>query len=255
MKISEVLEKLYTDFPAELACEWDNTGLLVGGGDADVTGIFVALDATTEVIEEAKAAGANLIITHHPLIFKGLKKITADDFLGGRIVMLLKNGMSCIAMHTNFDVAKMAELVAEKFPYKSWESLDEEGIGSIGELDMSDSSICVCELAELVKEEFSLEGVNVFGDVKRAVKKLAIVPGSGHSDIDIAALKGADCLLTGDISHHEGIDAVEKGICVIDAGHYGLEQVFIPYMEEYCKKNFADVNTEAMRIEIPITLV
>ena len=144
-------------------------------------------------------------------------------------------------MHTNFDVAVMADLSAERILLQQPETLDvtliedgrELGIGKVG---MLSHKMTVEEVAEFVKEKFELPDVKVFGDLHKVVQRAAISPGSGKSEIKPALLKHAEVLITGDIDHHDGIDAVAQGLCIIDAGHYGLEHIFIPFMKEYLEK-------------------
>lgn len=112
-----------------------------------------------------------------------------------------------------------------------------EGIGQVGILDKTSS---LAELCDKVKEAFSLEQVLLFGETERVVDKIAISPGSGKSMIDHAIAAGAQCLITGDIGHHEGIDALESGLAIIDASHYGLEKIFLEYMYGYLKDYMPD---------------
>lgn len=228
--VKELLEDLNKSFPLSLASEWDNSGIQVGNMQDEVKGIYVALDPTSEVINAAIKDGCNVLLTHHPLLFNQPKQVTNENYIGRRVLKLLNNRVSCISMHTNFDVAVMGPLVAERFPYKSVDALDEEGIGTIGVLS---APMQLKALANHTKTVFGLPFVNYYGNPGLTINKVAIVPGSGHDDIDIAKAKGADVLITGDISHHQGLDALEKGLCVIDAGHYGLEYVFTEYMADY----------------------
>lgn len=97
------------------------------------------------------------------------------------------------------------------------------------------------EVAARTAEVFEVENVRYYGDPDEMIVTCAILPGSGHGEIDLAAKCGADVIITGDISHHDGIDAVEKGIAVIDAGHYGVEKIFIPYMKEYLEREMPEI--------------
>lgn len=241
MQCEEILNLLEKVAPKHFACEWDNVGLLVGDKKKEVRRIYLALDATDEVIEDAVLKQADLLLTHHPLIFSGQKQVVEDNFIGRRILKLIKNDISYCAMHTNFDVAVMADLSSERILLQQPETLDvtliedgrELGIGKVG---MLSHKMTVEEVAEFVKEKFELPDVKVFGDLHKVVQRAAISPGSGKSEIKPALLKHAEVLITGDIDHHDGIDAVAQGLCIIDAGHYGLEHIFIPFMKEYLEK-------------------
>ena len=111
------------------------------------------------------------------------------------------------------------------------------------------------DCCERVKERFELESVRVFGDLDRSVKKIAICPGSGKSVIDVAISKGADVLLTGDIGHHEGIDAVARGLAVIDAGHYGLESAFIKDMSAWLSEQLPEVTVTGAKRQSPFSVI
>ena len=250
MKCSEIMECLEELSPKSFAESWDNVGLLCGRKEKEVNCIYIALDATGEVIDAAIAANADMLITHHPMIFKPLKQIHSDDFIGNRILKLAEHGIAYYAMHTNFDVMGMADAVADELNLQDRKVLmgtyeDEiakEGIGRIGALPQTMS---LAECAQYVKKSCQIEHVKVFGNPADTMIMAAVCPGAGKSSIEDAIRQGADVLITGDIDHHEGIDAVERGLAIIDAGHYGLEKIFVPYMLEYCKRKFGNMKVYA----------
>ena len=260
MEGRKVIRILEEQSPPSYAYDWDNVGLLAGDIDREIHKIYIALDATDETVEEAVNVGADLLLTHHPLIFKGIRRVVADDFIGRRLIRLIKNDIAYYAMHTNFDVKGMAELSAAMLGLESPEVLDvsvvssdkEEGIGRVGKFRKPmDLKSC----AGLVKEVFSLEQVKIFGDPENMLKVAAVSPGSGKSEIGNAIAKGADVLITGDIDHHDGIDAVARGLCIIDAGHYGLEHIFIKYMKAYLEKHCAGVEITAQQLRFPFWVI
>lgn len=246
MKLKQIMQMLEELCPASFAMSWDNVGLLVGRSDKEVHTIALALDATSEVIAQAKSYGADLLLTHHPLLFSGIKKITDSDYLGKRILDLIGSDLCCYAMHTNFDVLGMADAAADMLHLSDREVLEVtyeddisvEGIGRVGTLL---EPVKLSELAGKVAEVFEIEHVRYYGDPDQLMVTCAILPGSGKGEIDLAVKAGADVYITGDISHHDGIDAVEKGIAVIDAGHYGVEKIFIPYMKEYLEREVPEI--------------
>lgn len=241
MHCADVIRKLEELSPLSYAESWDNPGLLAGRTDKEIKKIYIAVDATTEVVAEAESAGADMLLTHHPLIFKGIKKVNSEDFIGRRILKLLQADICYYAMHTNFDVMGMADAAADELKLQNREVLDitfeddiaKEGFGRLGDLPYP---MTVDECAAYVKERFHLQAVKVFGQGSQKLVRAAISPGSGKSMIAPAIGKGAEVLITGDIDHHEGIDAVEQGLAIIDAGHYGLEKIFVPYLQEYLKR-------------------
>lgn len=260
MECKKVIEILEKQSPKSYACDWDNVGLLVGREDKEIQKIYIALDATDEAIEEAIANGADMLLTHHPMIFKGMKRVTQEDFIGRRIIRLIQNDMVYYAMHTNFDVMGMADLAADYLGISDTRVLEitsvsktgEEGIGRYGSLK---KEMTVRECCEEVKQAFSLENVKVFGDLERKVKTAAISPGSGKSVISNALQAGVDVLITGDIDHHEGIDAVAQNMTVIDAGHYGVEHIFIPYMEQYLKREAKELEIAVQPLTFPFQII
>jgi dinuclear metal center YbgI/SA1388 family protein len=234
----ELLERLS---PPSYACSWDNVGLLVGRREQQVHKIVVGLDATEELIAYAIEQEADMIITHHPMIFSSMKQINGDDFIGRKILSLAEHGIAYYAMHTNFDIkGSMADLAAERLELQQTKPLEvtvetETGAEGIGRVGFYREEVSLETLANKVKEAFDLEHVLVYGKKDISVHRLAVSPGSGKSVIGEAVKAGADVLITGDIGHHDGLDAMEQGLCIIDAGHYGLEHIFIDYIKEYLK--------------------
>ena len=238
MLCKEIVQVIEAAYPREAALDFDNVGLLAGRTEKEVERVYIALDATDAVIDRAIEAGADMLITHHPLIFSPLKKVTDEDFVSRRVVKLIQNDISYYAMHTNYDVLGMAELAEKILGIRDSEVLDitmekdgkQEGIGRIGKLEkpMTLEECCV-----YVKHKLNLGSLKVFGDMQAEVSRLAISPGSGKTAIAAAIAKGADVLVTGDIGHHDGLDAVEQGLAVIDAGHYGTEYIFIDDMRRF----------------------
>lgn len=238
MKCYDVIDKLSILSPLHFAQTWDNVGLLVGRKDREIEKVFIALDATDAAIEACIFSGAQMLLTHHPLIFSPLKHLTTDDFIGRRIYRLIEHDICYYAMHTNFDIMGMADCAADELKLRNRDVLQityeddisKEGFGRIGRLP---GMMSLAECAEYVKRVFQIPNVKIFGDLESVVETAAILPGSGKSAIDEAIYKGADVLITGDVDHHSGIDAVAKGLAIIDAGHYGVEKIFLPYMKEY----------------------
>lgn len=260
MKCSEVIACLEKVAPRCFAEKWDNVGLLAGREDKEVNKILLALDPTSDVVNEAAAWGADLLITHHPLIFSGIKSVTTSDFIGKRVFNLIFQDICYYAMHTNFDVMGMADAVADQLELEKCQVLDvtfqdeisKEGIGRIGELSRTMS---LEECAKHVKERCKLSSVKVFGDPDKLIDMVALIPGSGKSYIDLAIAKGAQAVITGDIDHHNGLDAVERDLAVIDAGHYGLEKIFAAYMEEVLRRELPNIQIKKATEKNPFWMV
>ena len=189
--------------PLELAESWDNPGLLVDCG-REVSRVLVTLDITPEVVEEAAAGGCELIVSHHPVIFSPLKKLTPRDVS----FQLVQKGISAICMHTNLDAAEggVNEVLAGVFGMRDWEVFA-DGCGRVGEVD----PITVPELAR--KAQAVLGG---------RCNRPRSGPAVQVKFADALAV-GADCLLTGEANHHAAIDAVRLGLSLVAAGHYATE--------------------------------
>lgn len=244
---SDIIKELDRLAPPSYACDWDNPGLLAGRGQKEVKRVLVALDVTTEVVEQAIREEVDMIITHHPLVFRALKKINDQNFISKRIVRLLQADISYFAMHTNFDCAPgcMADLAAERIglidgkPLEVTGEINAEPIG-IGKVGYLKEAMTVTEIAELVKKAFGLPFVLVYGEkqVPGKISHVAVSPGAGGSMVEHGLAAGAEVLITGDIGHHDAQDAAENHMLIIDAGHYGLEHIFISYMKNYLEGKF-----------------
>lgn len=250
-----IIEETY---PKHAALDWDNVGLLVGRTEKEVKKIYIALDATDESIEAAVSCGADMLLTHHPMIFSPMKKITDEHFIGSRVVKLLQHDISYYAMHTNYDVLGMAELSGKMMGMQNEVALEvtneeqKQGVGRVGDLQ---KEMTLKECCEFVKDTFGVSAVRLFGEKDKMIRKAAICPGSGKHMAGLALQKGAEVLITGDIDHHEGIDAVAQGLAIIDAGHYGLEAIFIQDMASYLEQYLDDVEIVTEMQKNPFEMV
>lgn len=263
MKCGEIIEILEEMSPKTYACNWDNVGLLVGRRDKEISRIVVALDASWQVVNAAVRQQADMLITHHPMIFSSVKQINEDNFTTDKILTLAENGISYYAMHTNFDtVGGMGELAAgpeylnlsESTPL-IFESDEIEGMGRGGFLP---KPMTGREAAEYVKEKFGLSFVMLYQDEslsERTFDKIAVLPGSGKSEMAEIKRLGYELYLTGDYGHHPGIDAIDMGMTVIDATHYGLEHIFISYIADYLRERCDKVEITELDAGCPFQVV
>lgn len=242
MLCRELIEKLEELAPKHLACDWDNPGFLAGRGDKEIKKVLIALDATDRVVEQAVREQADLLLTHHPLIFRALKQVNDTNFISRRIVTLLQANISYVAMHTNFDAAPgcMADLAAARLGLQNGQPLEVTGevngiLAGIGKTGQLTEALSLDALAAKVKQAFDLPFILAYGSdaVGETVSRVAVSPGAGGSMIRYALEQNAEVLITGDIGHHDAIDAAAQGMAILDAGHYGLEHIFIPFMAEY----------------------
>ena len=254
MNGNEFFACLQKHFPNEAAVSWDNVGLLCGRKNKEINTVFIALDATSDVIKEAVRVKADVLLTHHPLIFSGIKRVTEGDFLGERLVTLMENRISCYAMHTNYDIKRMADIVAERMELENLVVLEpttpdlNEGIGYTGDLK---EPMSLKAYALKLKEWFDIPDVRVYGDLEQTIHRVSVCPGSAKGMEGFALAQESEVLIGGDFGHHEGIDCLEKGISVIDAGHYGLEHVFIKDMEMFIQSHFPEIKIYVEEIHYP----
>ncbi|MFR3792484.1 MAG: Nif3-like dinuclear metal center hexameric protein [Blautia massiliensis (ex Durand et al. 2017)] len=214
--VQEILRELKAFAPTELACNWDNVGLLVDAG-RPVSRVLTALDITADVVREAAAQSCELIVSHHPVIFDPLKRIAADDVPA----LLLQNGISAICMHTNLDAAPggVNDTLADTLGMaREGRREFADGCGRIGTVPATTAT----ELARFCAATLH-SGVK-YVDSPRPVTCLAEVSGAGGSYLQQAIDEGADCLVTGEAAHHIALLAKQKGVGLVVAGHWGTEQ-------------------------------
>lgn len=246
-KTAEIFEYLNGIAPVTLKMDFDNVGLLVGDAGSDVKSCLIALDITDDVIKEAIKSGAQLIVSHHPIIFGALKSVTADDIVGRKIIALIANGISAICMHTNLDIAQGgvndALIASLGVTPETWlEACGSDtdghavGCGRVGELD---EAVSLDEFLALCKSRLNANGIR-YHDAGRPVKKLAVMGGAGGSSLIDAVNTGCDTYLTADIKYNTFLDAKELGINLIDADHFCTENVIVPVLAERLSERFAD---------------
>ena len=260
MKVRELTAWLEKKYPARMAEDWDNVGLLVGDDEAETKHVFLALDLTEQTLEEAREAGADMIITHHPMIFHGMKRINNHDFTGRRVLALIRGGIQYYAMHTNYDILGMAELSADYLELTDREVLSvtadtEEGREGLGRVGMLPGAMTLLECGEFVRKAFRLSDVRVYGDPETVVQKAAVCTGSGKSLLEDVLRSGAQVYITGDIDHHTGLDMAAQGLTVVDAGHYGTEYIFMDAMKKVLKVQFPELKVSCARVRRPYTLI
>lgn len=222
--VGQVLNFLNTIAPMNTAESYDNVGLLTGDASAAVTGIAACLDITDEIINEAAAKNANLIVSHHPVIFHPLKRVIK----GTPVYSLVMNDISAIAIHTNFDMceAGVNDALVELLGWESSGVLEQVhpnglGIGAVVDLPLGFTAKA---LAEHCKKSLDLESVKYCEGEEHAITRVAVCSGSGGDLLQTAKSLGCQALLTGDVKHSVWIEAHNSGMALIDAGHYGTEK-------------------------------
>ena len=246
MKVRDIVKVMEGFAPLSIQEDWDNSGLCIGSPDDDVTSVLLGLDCTPELVDEAMECGADMIITHHPLIFSGLKKISPDNQTGAAVIKAVRAGISIYAAHTNADkvLAGVSGAMAARLGLENVRILDEDGegtgLGVVGDLP---EPLTAEEAVKLVKEKFGLKMVRASRPVSGPVSRVAMCGGSGGSLIPAARKSGAQLYLTGDISYHNFFTS--DGFMLMDVGHYESEIEILDILFSLLRKNFP---TFAVRI-------
>ena len=255
MRLKKIIKQLEGKFPLELAEEWDNVGLLLDSTRREIKSIMLCLDITRDVVDKAVANKVDLIISHHPFIFSPLKKITADEVNGEKILKLARNNIAVYSMHTNIDsgIGGLNDFIIKKigqegkvFAISNNRSIELRKLVTSDLIDAKDkiinplriqklkSAITIEELCKIIKEKLCIPNVRVVGDTAKLVKSYAICTGSGMS-FSGNVKKKADVFITGDLKYHESLDASELNQTIIDLGHYESEYLFVELLEENLK--------------------
>ena len=239
---ASLVESIEVIAPPFLMEEWDNSGIQINASNRDFEKVMVALEIRDDVIQEAILNKVDLIITHHPLIFREINQINIDDAVGRYIDNLVRNNISVYSAHTTFDKAiggnndYLIGLIHLKMSRKvGTGNFGEFGIGRLIELK---TPISLDSLTSVVKEGLMIPAIEIkkVGEAGKAIKKIGICSGSGASLINDALKNECDCLITGDIKYHEAQYAREMGLCLIDAGHYNTEKIFSANFAEKLNK-------------------
>src|SRR5690554_423750 len=229
-KVKDIIALANSLAPQVLAYNWDNTGLQIGNVNQDVSGILLTLDINKSVIDEAIAKNCELIISHHPLIFKPIKKIDQKDYLGKLIYKIIANKLNVFSMHTNLDKAEdgindyLADLLGlvNIKPLNSTENRNDSDY-SPGRIAHLCEEVPFRDFLRIVKKRLNIEQMRYVGEDKNRVRCIAICSGSGSDFIPVAAKEGADILITADIKYHQAQEAEVTGLGLIEAGHYQTE--------------------------------
>ena len=228
---------------------FDNSGFLVGRGDKPVKRILVALDITESVAKEAAELQADLVVSHHPVIWEGAKSVTDESVLGRKLLALLLNDIAAICAHTNLDAAKggVNDSLAAAIgvvdttllkTYGTYEDGTAYGIEQVG--TYTGGPVSLVEFAGIVKEKLGANGIR-YVDAGRTVCKVAVGGGSCSSSIKDVVAAGCDTFVTSDIKYDSFLDAAALGLNLIDAGHYPTENVVCPVLVSWLKEGFSDV--------------
>ena len=219
LTVQQVYDFINERAPFETQLSFDNSGILVGDPNLEVTGIHFALDVTNHVIDEAVANGANLIITHHPMMFSPIKRLVETDYQAKLLCRLIREGISLISAHTNLDQAAGGcnDVLAQAIGLSD---IQGEGFVRVGSLPQP---MTACELAAHIGEALG-DVVRVMGNPSTVITKVGMCSGSGADEWPAAAAMGAAAFLTGEVKHHIALAAADAGVVMLEAGHHATEE-------------------------------
>ena len=239
MLVKDIVDIIEQLAPPQLAEKWDNVGLLVGDENAKCKKILFALDAIDSVIDEAAETGVDMIVTHHPLIFKGVSSVNTSSALGRRIIKLIKNDIAVYCAHTSLDIAEGGtnDILAQTLELKEVSGLIPMENGALGRIGVLEKELPLNEFSQFVMKKLDMPAINVTGEPAKKVKKVGLCTGSGADrDFMLAAKKeGCDVYITGDVKYHDAQFAEDIDLCLIDATHFYTESIAMPYVCEYVK--------------------
>lgn len=256
MKIKEVIAALERFAPLPLQADFDNAGLQVGLTEAEVSGALLCLDVTEAIVDEAVARGCNLIVSHHPLIFRKLSRISDADYVQRTVLKAIQQGIVIVSMHTNMDraVGGVNYKIAEKLGLLNLSFIGSQqevaGVaGGEGVIGSFAKPMAADDLVLMLKQRFGVACVQANQLLRRPIQKVALCGGSGAFLLSEAVAKGADAFITGEMHYHEFFGREQQiQICVI--GHYQSEQytseIFRDIIERECVGvacHITDINT------------
>lgn len=232
MEIRELIDKLCEKYPLDLQEDWDNSGLQIGNLDNELKNVLISLDLEEEGVDMAIENDCNLIITHHPYLFNGTKSIDFTDSFYNRLEKVIKNDISVFAMHTNLDIAAdgLNDNLCQILDIQKAQVLELDkdlGLGRYGEIEKTKAK----DFARKVKEILKANELVCYGDMEKEISKVAVCGGAGSSLFDDAIIQGCDLMITGDVSYHMGMDYANRGLIIIDPGHFASENHVIYKLE------------------------
>ncbi len=224
MTVAQLFHFLEERIPFALSAEWDNDGLACcPEADRPVRRVLIALDATEAVVDRALAGGFDLLLTHHPLLFKGVKELTVEDPLPRKLIKLIRGGVSAMSFHTRLDAVEggVNDLLAHALGLCDPVPFGPEGEIPCGRIGHLPTPVSAKAFADTVCRALGVPSVLLAGQGE--VRSVAVLGGEGGDFVQAARAAGADLFLSGRIGYHRMLDAAETGLCLIEAGHFATE--------------------------------
>lgn len=244
MEAKDIMKAMDSWAEKKLIDSWDNTGFQVGYDDSSIERILISLDINDDVLDTAIEEDYQMIITHHPIIFKPLNSITNRTYKERLILRIVKEGITIYNAHSNLDLAigGVNDVLADVLELKNptclgISKIDDDkiyGYGRVGDIKKRTTK----EYLDLVKTKLDVEHISVYGDMDKSISRVAVCGGSGSDFIYDAYKIGADIYITGDIKYHDAEMAAQLGLILVDAGHYHTEKIILPEIKKYLEDKF-----------------
>ncbi|MGN6753699.1 MAG: Nif3-like dinuclear metal center hexameric protein [Intrasporangium sp.] len=263
LALRDVVARLEALYPPDSAAAWDRVGLVTGDLDQPVRRILFALDPTLAVIEEAAAWEADLLVTHHPLLLRGVHSVATSSAKGASITRLVVADIALYVAHTNADVADpgVSGVLATALGLTSQRALsDIEGYaaGRVGELP---APLSLAEFATRLSEVLpdTAGGIRVAGDPAAQVSRVAVLGGAGDDQFDAVRASGADVYVTADLRHHPALEACEEARdgtpYLVDAGHWATESLWLEDVRQRLLDALGEDASQPVRVETKVTTI
>ena len=253
VKIKDVISALECFAPLPLQCDYDNAGLQVGLTEAEVSGVLLCLDITEAIVLEAEKKGCNMIVSHHPLIFRKLRQVTDADYVQRSVMMAIQKGITIVSMHTNLDAAEggVNYMIARKLDAIDVQLFDAHEVNGVkggeGVMATLAEPLSAQQLIEKVKEAFGAERIMANELLERPIRKVAICGGAGSDVLGNALRHGADAFITGEMSYHMFF-GLEQQLQLLVFGHYETEQFTPQLLKEIITERCPEVRCEITEI-------
>lgn len=258
-KLKEIIDFMDKFCPPELAFDGDNVGLIVGSEDKEVEKILITLDVDEKVVGEAVRLGADAIISHHPLMFHSIKRLTQTSPQERTLMSLVKNDISLFSSHTNLDCVRggLNDFLAKKLGIENTRVIEpvatingvEHGFGRVGEVP---KGTILCDILKKCTEALNADFVKYVGDPEKEIKTVAVNCGGGADEIGICIEEKIDLFITGDVKYNPARDCYDNNMSLIDAGHYETEHIVCELLKDILSKEFSDISFEISKENIPV---